>query len=205
MHDVHGGSYRRGFTLFASIARWTEAVPWRQAWRSLARRPAFLLASVVTLAFGIGITTAVYALVDTVLFQPLPYPDADRLVTVYESNPSAREKTSLVAPGRIDDWQRLSRTFTALSGSYSENVTDTSAAEPERLEGRRVTARYFAVFATSPILGRVFTAEEELASGPGAAVISDGFWARRFQREGVQVYVFWAVFTIIIFIIWTLL
>ena len=54
-----------------------------------------------------------------------------------------------MAPGRIDDWQRLSRTFTAISGSYSENVTDTSAVQPERLEGRRVTARYFAVFATA--------------------------------------------------------
>ena len=162
---------------------WIEAAPWRQAWRSLARRPAFLIATVVTLAFGTGVTTAVFSLVDTVLLQPLPYPDADRLVTLYESNPTGREKTSLVAPGRLDDWQRLSRTFVAISGSYSENVTDTSGAEPERLEGRRVTPRYFAVFGASTIAGRVFTAEEEQASGPGAAVISDGFWARRFQRR----------------------
>src|SRR5262245_27978585 len=144
MHHADGISHAARFRLFESIGRWCEAAPWRQAWRSLVRRPAFLLAAVLTLAFGAGITTAVYALVDTVLLQPLPYPDADRLVTIYESNPSAREKTSLVAPGRLDDWQRLSRTFTAISGSYSENVTDTSVAEPERLEGRRVTARYFA-------------------------------------------------------------
>jgi predicted permease len=104
-------------------------------------------------------------------------------VTLYESNPTGRETTSLVAPGRLEDWQRLSRTFVAISGSYTENVTDTSATEPERLEGRRVTPRYFAVFGASTIAGRVFTAEEEQAEGPGAAVISDGFWARRFQRR----------------------
>jgi hypothetical protein len=162
------------FNLSASIGRWTEAASWRHAWRSLVRRPVFLIAAlaVLTLAFGVGVTTAVYALIDTVLLQPLPYPDADRLVTLYESNPSGRERTSLVAPGRLDDWQRLNRTFVAISGSYSENVTDTSATEPERLEGRRVTPRYFAVFGASTIAGRVFTAEAA-GVGPGTAVISD--------------------------------
>ncbi len=72
---------------------------WRQAWRSLARRPAFFAATVLTLAFGAGVTTAVFSLVDTVLIKPLPYPDADALVTVYELSPSARDRRSLVAPG----------------------------------------------------------------------------------------------------------
>ena len=156
---------------------------WRQAWRSLRRRPAFFAAAMVTLAAGAGITTAVFSLVDTVLIKPLPYPDADRLVTVYESSPSAREKTSLVAPARLEDWQRLTRTFVALSASYTENVTDTSAQEPERLEGRRVLPRFFETFASPPVLGRFFTAEEEGANGPGAAIISERFWSRRFQRE----------------------
>jgi predicted permease len=105
------------------------------------------------------------------------------LVTVYESSPSAREKTSLVAPGRLEDWQRLNRTFVALSGSYSENVTDTSGAEPERLEGRRVAPRFFTVYGTSPVVGRPFTNEEEQYKGPGAAMISEQFWSRRFNRS----------------------
>ena len=100
-----------------------------------ARRPAYLTAAVLTLGFGAGVTTAVFSLVDTVLLKPLPFPDGDRLVTVYESSPSAREKTSLIAPGRLEDWHRLNRSFVALSGSYSDNVTDTSGAEPERLGG----------------------------------------------------------------------
>ena len=77
---------------------------WQQAWRSLARRPAFFAAAVLTLAFGAGVTTAVFSLVDTVLIKPLPYPDADALVTVYELSPSARDRRSLVAPGRLEAW-----------------------------------------------------------------------------------------------------
>src|SRR5262245_12005092 len=123
---------------------------WRHAWRSLVRRPAYLAAAVLTLAFGTGTTTAVFSLVDTVLVKPLPYPDADRLVTVYESSPTGRERTSLLAPVRIEDWHRLNHTFSAISGNYSENVTDTSAAEPERLVGIRVAPRYFTVYGAPP-------------------------------------------------------
>ena len=166
---------------------WFQATAWRQAWRSLRRRPAYLAASVLTLAFGAGVTTAVFSLVDTVLLKPLPYPDGDRLVTVYESSPSAREKTSLIAPGRVEEWHRLNHSFVALSGSYSENVTDTSGAEPERLEGRRVAPRFFAVYAMPPLAGRWFTDEEELANGPGAAMISERFWTRRFERAPAAV------------------
>ena len=162
---------------------WIQWPAWRQAWRSLSRRPAFFAAAVLTLAAGAAITTAVFSLVDTVLIKPLPFPDPDRLVTVFESSPSAREKTSLIAPGRLDEWHRLNRSFIALSGSYSENVTDTSGDAPERLEGRRVAPRFFAVHAMPPLAGRVFADEEEQYNGPGAAVISERFWTRRFQRD----------------------
>lgn len=168
---------------FTQPPEWTHGSTWRQTWRSLRRRPAYLAAAVLTLGFGTGVMTAVFSLVDTVLIKPLPYPDADQLVTVYEASPVARERTSLVAPGRLEDWQRLNRSFVALSASYTENVTDTSGDEPERLEARRVTARFFDVFALPPLLGRTFIAVEEAANGPGAAVISEGFWTRRFNRE----------------------
>ena len=91
--------------------QWLQLFAWRQACRSLSRRPAYLAAAVVTLGLGTGITTAVFSLVDTVLVKPLPYPDSDRLVTVYESSTSARDKTSLVAPGRLEDWNRLNHTL----------------------------------------------------------------------------------------------
>jgi predicted permease len=166
------------------IARFQVDVSrWRQALRSLRRRPAYLVASLVTLAASTAVLTAVFALVDTVLLRPLPYPDADRLVTVYESSPSSQDRTSLVAPARLEDWQQRTRTFAALSGSYGESVTDTSSDAPERLEARRVAPRYFTVFAAAPALGRTFLPDEEIAGGSGVAVISDGYWARRFARS----------------------
>jgi predicted permease len=162
---------------------WAGGAAWRQTWRSLIRRPAYLAAVVLTLGFGTGILTAVFSLVDTVLLKPLPYPDADQLVTVYESSPVARERTSLVAPGRLEDWQRLNRSFVALSANYGDSVTDTSGDEPERLDGRRVTPRFFSVYGAPPLVGRTFTDTEEASTGPGAAVISERFWTRRFNRD----------------------
>ena len=156
---------------------------WQQAWRSLARRPAFFAAAVLTLAFGAGVTTAVFSLVDTVLIKPLPYPDADALITVYELSPSARDRRSLVAPGRLEDWNRSNRSFVAISATNTESVTDTSGEEPERLAGVRVAPRFFQVYAQQPIAGRWFTADEELDTGPSAAVISERFWTRRFNRD----------------------
>jgi predicted permease len=153
-----------------------------QAWRALARRRAFTAAAVVTIGLGIGVTTAVFSLVDAIVLRPLPFPDADQLVTVYEAAPSRRERVSLVAPARIEDWNRRTRTFDAISGSYSENMTDTSGSEPERLAGRRVMPHYFDVFRMTPILGRTFVDAEELDGGPKAAVISEGYWTRRYGR-----------------------
>ncbi len=155
----------------------------RQAGRALVRRPVFTLAVVLTMTAGIGVTTASFSIVDRVLLRPLPFPDGDQLVSVYEASPSRRERLSLVAPARLGDWNRLNRTFDAISGSYSESVTDTSSAEPERLEGRRVMPRFFDVFAMPALVGRTFVDQEERFGGPAAAVISEPFWTRRFARN----------------------
>jgi hypothetical protein len=123
---------------------------WRIACRSLARRPAFAASTVLILALGIGATTTMFSLLDTVLWKPLPYANPDRLVTVYEANPAKNQNTSLIAPARLEDWNRLSQSFAAITGSYNENVTDTSGAEPERLAGLRVAPGFFAVFGRAP-------------------------------------------------------
>jgi predicted permease len=159
-----------------------QTVRLRQATRALMRRPGFTVTAVLALAAGTAATTTVFTLVDTVVIKPLPYPNADRLVALQEASPATRERVSLIAPIRLEDWQRMSRTFVAVSGSYSEAFTDTSGAAPERLDGRRVGPRYFTVFGTDPIVGRTFTPAEEQFGGPAAAVISEGFWTRRFAR-----------------------
>lgn len=154
-----------------------------QAWRALARRRSFTVLALTTLALGIGVTTATFSIVNGVLLRPLPYPQGDRLASLYEASPARGQRASLIAPARLEDWQRLNRTFTAISGSYTENVTDTSGGEPERLTGRRVMPRYFEVFGMAPLAGRTFTADEERFGGSTAAIVSEDFWMRRFQRR----------------------
>jgi predicted permease len=161
--------------------------PLSQALRSLVRRPAFSAATILTLAFGIAITAAAFAVLDAVLLKPLPYPSADRLVSVMEASPAARQQVSLVAPARLIDWNGSTLAFDVISGSYAENVTDTSGAEPERLEGRRVAPRYFDVFETTPLVGRTFAPDEEREDGAPAAIISEGLWTRRFGRAAAVI------------------
>src|SRR5579885_1489263 len=112
---------------------------WRIAFRSLARRPGYTITALLMLILGIGATTTLFSVVDTILLKPLPYPDSDRLVTLLEASPSQNKKDSLIAPVRIEEWNRMNRAFVAISGSYSENVTDTSGSEPERLASRRTS------------------------------------------------------------------
>jgi MacB-like periplasmic core domain len=161
----------------ASMGGWLTS--WEQfgsVWRSLGRRPVFTLTVTIALALGAAVTTTLFSIVETVLLSPLPYPDADRLVGVLESNPTAPGQGTLAAPGRIEDWNRLNQTFVAISASCGDSVSDTSGDEPERLMARRVTARFFNVFAAAAQAGRVFTPEEELETGPKAVVISDAYW-----------------------------
>jgi putative ABC transport system permease protein len=156
---------------------------WKLALRSLTRRKRFAAAVVGILALGIGANTAVFSVVNTVLLKPLPFPDSERLVTILEASPSKSEPESLIAPARLADWSRMNHAFTGIAASYSENVTDTSGDQPERLVGRMVSPGYFGVFETKPLLGRTFTPEEDVAGGPPAAVIGYAFWTRRYHQS----------------------
>src|SRR5262249_61477088 len=121
--------------------------------RRLAGRRAFTFVTILTLASSAGVPTAVFSVVNGVLWRPLPYPDASRLVAVYEANPGQRQRTSLLAPIRLDDWRRLNRTFDAMSGSYTDSVTDTSGAEPERLHGPRGAPGFLALLREAAAAG----------------------------------------------------
>ena len=127
---------------------------WRAALRSVARRRGLAVTVVLTLALGIGANSAIFSAIDTVLLRPLPYPGADRLVAVFEANAARKQHTSLVAPGRLEEWNRLNLTFDGIAGSYFENLTDTTGALPERLAAFRTSPRFFSVLGTPPALGR---------------------------------------------------
>ena len=157
--------------------------PWNQVARSLVRRQGFAIAAVLILGAGVGATTGVFSIVRASVLAPLPYPDPDRLVVVLEANSAKSGAAGLLAPGRLEDWNRRNRTFAAISGSYAENVTETSGDVPERLAGRRTSPRFFAVYGVRPVVGRTFTAEEEADGGPAVVVIAAHLWARRYQRR----------------------
>src|SRR5215471_9303966 len=156
---------------------------WQIALRGLIRRQGYSLTAIAMLVLGIGATTALFSVVNTILLKPLPYPNADRLVTLLEASPSKSKKESLIAPARLEDWNQMNRTFESIAGYYSENVTDTSGPEPERIASRRVSPRFFIALGTTPLIGRTFSKQEEVFGGPGVAVISYGLWIRRFGRD----------------------
>jgi putative ABC transport system permease protein len=156
---------------------------WTIALRALLRRPGYSVTALLMLILGIGATSTLFSVIDTILLKPLPYPQPDRLVTVYESSPSKKSSLSLLAPVRLEEWNRMNQTFDGVAGMYTENVTDTSGAEPERLSGRRVSPRYFDVYGVRPLIGRTFTKEEDVAGGPTVAVITYSFWTRRYAQD----------------------
>ena len=154
-----------------------------RTYRTLFKRPAFFLAVVFTLMLGIGANSAIFSVIDAVLLKPLPYPDGDRLMALFESSPRKKFPRSPIAPIRLEEWSRMNHSFTAIAGAYTENVAETSGDLPEMLISARVSPRFFSVLETSPLLGRTFNPDEDLMNGPWAAVLSESLWRRRFGSD----------------------
>jgi predicted permease len=143
----------------------------------------FAVIVVALLALGIGANSAIFSAVDAVLLRPLPYPGADRLVAIYEANVSRHDLTSLVAPVRLAEWNRMNRSFDGLAGSYFENMTDTTGPLPERVAAMRISPRFFSVLGTPAALGRAPTDAEDRFGGPAVVVVGDAFWRERLHAD----------------------
>jgi putative ABC transport system permease protein len=150
--------------------------------RLLAARPAFTAIAVLTLALGIGANTAVFGVVHSLLLQPLPFPAADRLVMLWESDEDDPDDFSIVSAPNFQDWTRLATSFdhTAIWEYQSFNIA--GGAEPEQVAGLRVSSSIFPLLGIAPQLGRTFT-EAEDQPGHDVVVISDGLWRRRFAAS----------------------
>ena len=154
----------------------------RFAFRQLRKSPGFTFVAIITLALGIGANTAIFSVINAVLLQPLPYPDASRIMTLNEF--SGGTNTSISFPDYLD-WRRDNTVFEhlAISRRESRNLSGISGSQPERVGAAFVTANFFKVIGLSPELGRTFTDEEDKVGGPALAVISDRLWQRVFQRD----------------------
>ena len=153
----------------------------RFAWRMVRKAPVFSATVIVTLALGIGANTAVFSAVDAVLLRPLPYPQADRLVTIEQRETRSRNLPIFIAPARLEDWNRMSSTLQGITGWYTEDASETSGPMPEKLTRAFVAPRFLQVLGVSPLLGRDFAPEEEKFGGPNAILISYRFWQERFH------------------------
>ena len=163
--------------------RWIETVlrDFRYGLASLVRDPGFSLVAVGVLALGIGANVAMFSLVDAVLLKPIPFPEPERIVRVWEApRPGVTNATS--TPDFLD-WKRLGTVFEALSAEQSVSAALTGAGEPTRLSGKAVTTGYFRVFATNALLGRTFLPEEDQPGAAPVVVLSHAAWQTYFGAD----------------------
>ena len=146
----------------------------RFAFRQLLRHPGFTAVAVFTLALGIGANTAIFSVVNAILLRPLPYKDADRLVTVYENYPANGWLKNAVAAPLLDVWRKQSTVFEGLGARRWSGVslTLTGPGSPEILTGTHVSANVFGLLGLKPILGRDFLLEEETFGKHHVALLS---------------------------------
>ena len=146
----------------------------RRLWGS----PGFTVAATVTLTIAIGATASVFGIVDGVLLKPLPFRDLDRVLVIWEANPSLHLLQFPVSPADYLDWRAQNRSFVALAAmGYGGRFTVSGAGEPENLGGAEVTPNYFSVLGVTPVVGRFLSAD---SGGPTEIVISYRYWQRRF-------------------------
>jgi putative ABC transport system permease protein len=153
----------------------------RVAVRSLLRQRGFTTVAVLTLALGLGATTAIFSVVYGILIRPLPYPNADRLVAIGQtqrSNPTVPVGGSVSAVN-FADWQRESRTIATMALYSNARMVVTNLGDADVAPGAVVTPRFFDVFGSPPLMGRSFTDEEDQPGGPEAIIISHSFWQER--------------------------
>jgi putative ABC transport system permease protein len=173
----------------------------RFALRTLLRSPGFTTTAAVTLALGIGVTSLMFSVVNAVLLRPLPYPDQDRLMLVFNvSTTDAAANTISSSALDFDDYRARARTFEAMAGHIGTGFTFSGNGNPELVIGQMVTPDFFRVLGVQPSLGRGFTAEEFSSGHENTIVLSQRLWKRRFGGNpsivGTQVTVNGKAYTI---------
>ncbi len=153
----------------------------RYAFRGFRRNPTFSLTVVLTLMLGIGSTTAVFSVVDRILFRSLPYGDSSRLVSVGLVAPI--EPQEFMLGGSYYEWQDHQKPFVAMTSQIAVEPCDLTESNPARLDCARVEANFLPTLGVSPILGRNFTADEDRPNGPRAALITYSLWLKRFRLD----------------------
>ena len=149
------------------------------ALRSFLKNPGFTLIAIAALALGIGANSAIFTVVNAVLLRPLPYPNSDRLVMLWQQNLRQGWMRAGVSGATYVDWVEQARLFEEISLHEQGSGTLTGLGEPEQIPGMRVTTNFFTLLGARAQLGRLFTAEESKGGRHNVAVATHGFWQRR--------------------------
>ncbi len=153
----------------------------RFALRTFRHSPGFTFAALFTLALGIGGNTAIFSVIDGALLHPVPFPDSNRLVALYQKTP--RDEKNAVSYPNLLDWQRQTQTFEGIAGLRNSSFTLTGRGETEQLMGLMVSSSFFSVLRAQPFLGRTFTKEEDQRGARSVVLLGETFWKRRFAGD----------------------
>jgi putative ABC transport system permease protein len=152
--------------------------------RTLWRAPAFSIVAVLTLAVGVGATTAIFAVVNAVVLRPLPYADSERLVRLWESNPARGWPTFSASHPNFLDWQAQARSFSGLAAAANAGFTLSEGGSAEIVRAFAASAEFLPVLGVTPAIGRSFRPEEDRPGGNTRVVlIAHSFWQRRFDGD----------------------
>ncbi len=161
--------------------RWAQDI--RFAFRSLANRPWFTLAAVLSLAIGIGANTSIFSVANALLFRPLPYDSPDRLVILWNRSPGLGITQDWFSTAQYFDIKTGHHGFEQLAIAIGGNYNLTGQGNPERVGAIRVSSNLFSMLGVHPALGRLLMPDEDSPGRPSTAILTDGMWARRFGRD----------------------
>ena len=154
----------------------------RYAIRGLRLNPGFAATAIMSLTLGIGASVAVYTIADNLLLRPLPYPEANRLVMLYETNPSRNVHFNTIAPGNYFDWKEQSSTFSAIGGFFDLNITLGDGTRTEEVDAQAVSGEVLPLLGARPVLGSVFSMQED-KKDDRVAIISYRLWQSWFGGD----------------------
>ncbi|MGH9770718.1 MAG: ADOP family duplicated permease, partial [Candidatus Acidiferrales bacterium] len=146
--------------------------------RGLAKSKSFAAVAILTLALGIGADTAIFSVVNGVLLNPLPYPHADRIISLFDEYPQF--KTGSISYPNFLDWQRMNRSFSAIAAYRAQDYNLSGSGQPEHLQGEMISAGFFEILGVKPVLGRTFNKKDDRLHATPVAIISEGLWRRKF-------------------------
>jgi putative ABC transport system permease protein len=151
--------------------------------RMLLKKPGFTIVAVFTLALGIGANSAIFSVLNAVFWARLPYKDPERLVIVWETIPKTGQTENTPAPFNYYAWREQSRVFENLAAwqILLENLT--GAGEPEQIPGQGVSASFFPLLGVEPMLGRLFSPEDDRRGNHLVVVLNHSLWLRRFGGD----------------------